>query len=167
MPEENNDKKPDELSIEEQLELQKIRMKAKFGNMMNSSGELGPKAELQWLQQIEKFEDAISGRKMVKVREVLKDIKIKPLNKISKEELEEELNELLNEMELYKVSLSILAETPPENVYKFIVDELLDYEMEDMRGLDTRLALLMKISIQMINTTLNRLSKTGLQDFAA
>lgn len=126
--------KPNELSIEEQLELQKIRMKAKFGSLFGSSGKLDPKAELEWLQQVENFEDAMNERKMVKVREVLKDIKIKPLNKIPKEEIEKELGKLLDEMEGKKVSLSILAETPPEDVYEFIVDELLDYEMQDMRG---------------------------------
>ena len=122
------------LTIEEQLELQKLRMKAKFGSLCESQNNMNAKAELAWLQHIEKFEDAINGNCKVSVKEVLGELKIKPFAEIPKEKLENELDELLNKMASKGIDLSILAETPASDIYNFITNELLDYEMDDMRG---------------------------------
>jgi len=49
---ENNEQNNPELSAEEELELQKLRMKAKFGSVFGGSENLSPEMELEWLKHI-------------------------------------------------------------------------------------------------------------------
>jgi len=123
-----------ELTPEDEIDLQKLRMKAKFGCTFGSSETLPPEIELQWLKNIEKFEDTCDNRKTVTVREILGDLKIKDPADIPKAELENALNDLLEKMSEKGISLDILADTPAIDIYNFIVNELLVYETEDMRG---------------------------------
>jgi hypothetical protein len=132
---ENNEQINPELSAEEEVELQKLRMKAKFGSFFGGSSEsLPPEAELAWLKHIESFEDAYSSMKRKTVREILGDLEIKRPEEIPADQLDNELNELLDKMAEKGVALDILCETPAEVILNFIIDELLPYETDDMSG---------------------------------
>ena len=131
---ENIDPNSLELSPEEEVDLQKLRMKAKFGRTFDSSEKLPTAIELQWLKNIEMFEDICDNRKTVTVRDILGDLKIKDPAGIPKAELENCLNDLLEKMSEKGILLDILADPPVIDIYNFIVNELLDFETEDMRG---------------------------------
>jgi hypothetical protein len=132
---ENNEHNNPELSPEEELELQKLRMKAKFGSFFGGSSEsLPPEAELEWLRHIEKFEDAYSSMKRLTVGEILGDLVIEKPQGIPEDQLEKELYDLLDKMAEKGIALDILCETPADVIFNFIIDELLPYETDDMRG---------------------------------
>jgi hypothetical protein len=132
---ENNEQNNPELSAEEELELQKLRMKAKFGSFFGGSSEsLPPEAELEWLKHIESFEDAYSSMKRITVREILGDLEVKKPENMTPDQQDKELYELLDKMAEKGVALDILCETPADVIFDFIIDELLPYETDDMRG---------------------------------
>jgi hypothetical protein len=134
MDEENEHNNPD-LSAEEELELQKLRMKAKFGSFFGESSEsLPPEAELEWLKHIESFEDAYSSMKRITVREILGDLEVKKPENMTPDQQDKELYDLLDKMAEKGVALDILCETPADVIFDFIIDELLPYETDDMRG---------------------------------
>lgn len=123
------------LSAEEELELQKLRMKAMFGAEIGGLGKLPPDMELEWLKQIEKFEDLHKNPKMVKIEEVLNDVEIKRPEELSAEETEVELKKIIEIMSERGIQLDYLEGTPATDIYSFIVNEFLPYEMDDMRGI--------------------------------
>ena len=131
---ENNEHNNPELSPEEELELQKLRMKAKFGSTVGGSENLPPEIELEWLKNIEKFEDASGSMKRVPVREILDGMIIKNPEDIPADQLQKELDDLLKKMAEKGIVLDILAKTPPIDIYNFIINELLPQVTDDMSG---------------------------------
>jgi hypothetical protein len=131
----NNEQNQPSLSPEEELELQKLRMKAKFGSLFGgSSGSLPPEAELEWLKHIEKFEDVYGSEKRITVREILGDLVIEKPQGLAEDQLDKELHDLLDKMAERGIALDILCETPADVIFDFIINELLPYETDDMRG---------------------------------
>ena len=131
---ENNEQNSPDLSAEEELELQKLRMKAKFGSVFGGSESLSPEMELEWLKQVESFEDAYSSMKRVTVREILGDLIIKNPEEIPEDQLDKELDDLLDKMSEKGVDLDIICETPAIDIYNFIINELLPHETDDLSG---------------------------------
>lgn len=122
----------DDLRLRNQL--RKIQLAAKYGAHF-SEGESKPpgKIEEQWLNYIEEFERQFAEEKRTTVRAFVGNPSFKSLSEIPSEQLERELSDVLDFLELHGVSVSFLTEVPDAEAYRFLTEELLNKEMDDIR----------------------------------
>lgn len=106
----------------------------KYGMMASyTDPAMPPDAESRWLDQMINFEEQWENAKRIPLREFLGNPTLKPLALIPAGEVEAELERLEGLMAWHGVVLDRLVETPAAEIYRFIVEELLDEEIDDVR----------------------------------
>jgi hypothetical protein len=94
--------------------------------------KLTPELEAQWLDNIEEFERQFENAQQVPVRDIIGSPSFKPLADISPGDLEAELDLALDQLAEHGIVVDFLYDVDPAEAYRFIVEELLDEEVEDI-----------------------------------
>lgn len=124
-------KSSDELSTEN--ELMKLKMMAEFGGDFVGGDDIPPDIENQFLKQILNFHKLHDNSKVTTVYKYIGEPEYNHVHDLSDKEVVKELKHLMKLMEKNGVSLTVLAETPKREVYRFITEELFKHEIEDIK----------------------------------
>jgi hypothetical protein len=124
-------KSADELGTEN--ELMKLKMMAEFGGNFMGSEDIPPEVENQFLKQIISFHKQHENSKITTVYSFIGEPEYNHVNDMNDKEVARELKRLLKIMEKNGVSLSVLAETPKREIYRFLTEELFKHEIEDVK----------------------------------
>ena len=114
-------------------ELMKLKMMAEFGGNFIGSEDIPPEVENQFLKQIINFHKQHESSHLITVHKFIGEPGYNHVNDMSDKQVEKELKRLLKIMEKSGVSLSVLAETPKREVYRFVTEELFKHEIEDVK----------------------------------
>ena len=123
-------------------ELEKLKMKAELGaSFFEGNADLPPEIEAQWLKNVRAYEENYENMKPQKIRDVLGDPTLIPVSEISDENIEAELERMKELMGSKGIILDHDKEVPMKELYRFIVDEMMDHEtdMFDMPGWQTHI----------------------------
>lgn len=109
-------------------------LERKYG-MRSSHGDsrLEPEAEGEFLDYVEEFERQYQSAKRTTVRDMAGRPDVKPLSELTSEELDSELFLLLKRLEAHSIEVDFLCEVEPAEQYRFLTEELLNEEMDDIR----------------------------------
>ncbi len=98
-----------------------------------SNPDLPPEIEAQWLNYVEEFERQYENATQIPLRQFVGFPSIRPLADIPTSEVEAELDRLLDLLAEHSVYVDFLNDVEVEEAYRFISEELLDEEIDDMR----------------------------------
>ncbi|HRG87844.1 MAG TPA: hypothetical protein PLW44_02420 [Chitinophagales bacterium] len=124
-------KSTEELGTEN--ELLKLKMMAEFGGDFMGSEDLPPEIENQFLKQVINFHKKHDSSEVISVYKFIGEPEYNHVNDLSDKEVDKELKRLTRIMSKNGVALSVLAETPKREVYRFITEELFKHEIENIR----------------------------------
>lgn len=113
--------------------LKKKALEEKYGAHFSEFKELPPEMENQWLNSIEEFEKQFDNAKRTTVWEYMAKPDYKAADELKPHEISNELNRLFELMEENNINLSTLCEVEDAELYRFITEELFQYEMDDIR----------------------------------
>jgi hypothetical protein len=109
-------------------------LEKKYGmQSSHSDSELDPEIEGDFLDHVEEFERQYQSAKRTTVREMAGRPDVKPLSELTPEELDSELFLLLKRLEAHSIEVDFLCEVEPAEQYRFLTEELLNEEMDDIR----------------------------------
>lgn len=98
---------------------------------MNS--RLSPEAQNEWLDYVLEFERQFENAPIITVRERIGSPPIQPVTEIPLYALEEAVNNLLDLLAEHGIVVDFMGEWDDLAAYRFITEELLDEEMDDIR----------------------------------
>jgi hypothetical protein len=114
-------------------ELMKIKLKAQYGDafQMDSSAELSPDVENQFLKNILAFEESYNKGDFITVYDRIGKPDYKPAEEMSETELKEAVEQLLELLQQHQINLDF-TDGPYDDatVYRFITEELFSQEIE-------------------------------------
>ena len=114
-------------------ELMKLKMMAEFGGDFVGSDDIPPDVENQFLKQIISFHKQHESSGLTTVYQFIGEPEYNHVNDMSDKEVAKELKRLTNLMDKSGVSLSVLADTPKREIYRFITEELFKHEIENVK----------------------------------
>jgi hypothetical protein len=134
MEEDKNELTPEE-KIRQENDLLKLKMMAEQGAKFfeGSETELSPTIENQWLNYIQNFEELHKNAKKISVYKLIGEPAFEAEEDLDDASITNKLNELLEYMGEHGVCLDYMDGYDDRVIYKFIVDELFSYEMDDVR----------------------------------
>jgi hypothetical protein len=97
------------------------------------SEDMSPQAEGEWLDTITEFERQFESARQITIRERIGNPQLRPLAEIPEFELEDELDRLLGVLFENNIAIDFLHEQSDREMYRFITEELLDEETDDIR----------------------------------
>jgi hypothetical protein len=126
----------------EQLEMERVQkakrwqeLSKRFGAAPNRQNPyLCPEDERSFVRQLEQLDYTIAHPTYLTVHAYLGYPIVKPRVEIKPDNLADELDALLEYLHLNYIAVDFLCDVSDEEAYRFIVDELLDENIEDMRG---------------------------------
>ena len=124
-------KSTEELGTEN--ELMKLKMMAEFGGNFVGSDDIPPDVENQFLKQIINFHKKHESSGLTTVYKYIGEPEYNHVNDMGDKEITKELRRLTKLMDKNGVSLSVLAETPKRDIYRFITEELFKHEIENVK----------------------------------
>jgi hypothetical protein len=115
-------------------EIKKMKISLENGGLFFSSPDhnLSPELESQFLDNIRKFEDAISNNKMVLIYDLIGKPKFRPVNEIQDDEITKELERLNKLLGKKHVEVGHIYEVEEREMYRFITEDLFVQEIDDM-----------------------------------
>jgi len=114
-------------------EAKKKEIEKKFGARFGEGEEKLPaEIEARWLDNIEQFELQSQNAKRVTVRERVGNPEFKPFDQVPTEQLRAELDKILDYLESHGVGVDFICDVPVDTAYKFILDEIMDHEIDDI-----------------------------------
>lgn len=115
-------------------ESKKRELEEKYGaDFSTSESKASPEIESQFLQHIEEFEQQYQNAGRVTVRQFVGDPVFKKPEEIPGDQLETELTTVLEHLAQHNVQIDFLCDVPLGERYRFIIEELLDKETDDIR----------------------------------
>jgi hypothetical protein len=112
----------------------KKQMEEEFGASFGSGDEaLDPALESEWLNYMEEFERQFENAQRIPLRKYLGNPVVKPSAEVSDEALEAELDAFYDLLTDNNVALDCICEVPDRELYRFIVEEFLNEEIDDIR----------------------------------
>ncbi len=115
-------------------EAKKSELQQKYGaTFLAGDPKLPPDIESQWLSNIEEFEQKFESAETTTVRKFVGDPVLRPLGEIPKGKLGEELHLVLNLLDANDIIVHFGHEVSPAEKYRFLAEELMDVEMQDIR----------------------------------
>lgn len=115
-------------------EAKKRSLEERFGGKFSSTGpELPPEVEAEWLENIEEFERQFEQAAQITVGRYIGDPVLRRFGDIPPCEVEAELDRLLEILVSNNIEVHFDASVPFGERYKFITEELLKEEMDDIR----------------------------------
>ena len=137
----NEDENQEELRQEN--ELKKLKLRAEFGAKFmdddKENSDIPAEVESQFLDYVQKFEEAAARKEVKKVKEVLGNPSFKKLEELSDTQLSDELEKILEFMSLHNLKLDVIYEVEDREIYRFITEELMGVEIDiiDVPGMNT------------------------------
>lgn len=105
----------------------------KYGAIIGKGdSDLPPEIEFDWLRRIEEYEDKHRTALIVTVRDFVGDPDFQPLESIPPERLKQSIDSVLDHLAAYNVSVDCVAPVEPADLYRFLTEELMNEEMEDV-----------------------------------
>ncbi len=98
-----------------------------------SNPDLSPEIEAQWLNYVEEFERQFENATRIPLREYVGSPSTVSLADIPDSEVEAELDRLLDLLAEHSIYVDFLNDIEIEEAYRFISEEILDEEIDDMR----------------------------------
>jgi len=95
--------------------------------------ELPPEVEGEWLDYVAEFERQFEEAEQITIREFIGNPVIKPLADIAEEDLAAELEQLFDLLIENGIHLDFLTDVDEQEMYRFIAEEFLDEEMDNIR----------------------------------
>jgi len=110
-------------------------LRDKFGMQAEyTNPELSPEEEISWLDSVLEFEQQFENVKTITVRERIGDPEVKPLADIPLYALEQATTDLLDFLAENGVGVDFLGDFDAIAAYRYLTEELLDEEIDDLRG---------------------------------
>ncbi|MGA9118979.1 MAG: hypothetical protein WB699_06400 [Bacteroidota bacterium] len=124
----------DEERIQKTLnEAKKRELEERYGGSFHpADSELPPEVEADWLQSIEEFERIFENAEVTTVRKFLGNPYIAPLAEIPDDRIGRELDRVIDLLEDQGIVIHFCAPIPDEEAYRFISEELLEMETDDI-----------------------------------
>ena len=114
-------------------EAKKHEIEEKYGGTFHSCDpNLPPELEADWLRSIEEFERQFAAAKQTTVRRYIGSPPVIPLAQIPPSELKRALGALLALLESHNVIVHFGRTVSDSEAYRFLTEELLDHEMDDI-----------------------------------
>ncbi|MDP1675903.1 MAG: nuclear transport factor 2 family protein [Bacteroidota bacterium] len=114
-------------------EAKKKEIKEKFdASFVKTDNTLPPDIESQWLNYIEEFELQFENAKRISVRTFVGNPSFPPLSEIPEHRLHQELLNVLRYLSVHNVNVDFICEVPDTEAYRFVTEELLDLETDDI-----------------------------------
>ena len=115
-------------------ESKKRDLEEKYGaHFSEGESQLPPEIEAQFLQNVEQFEQQYKQSERLTLRQFIGDPSFTSLKDIPTGQLEPKLESVLEKLEENGVVIDFLCDVPLEERYRFITEELLDEEIDDIR----------------------------------
>jgi hypothetical protein len=127
---------PEEYNIRTENDIKKLKLTAEHGLDLERSfveSDLPPEVEGQFLDYIKQWEDQYAQRKMTTVGERLGNPTFTRVSDLSAEEVKPALKNAITLLNEQNVKLDTLCEVDDVELYRFITEELLQVEMNDIR----------------------------------
>ena len=132
----NNPKDP-QLNRQEDLtaenNLLKLKLGLEHGMQMADTGSLSPEIENQWLKHVYAFEQQYKDARRIKLYDYLGRPEFRKWDSLAPEEIGRELQRLQSILAANNVQVDCICKYDDAVIYKFITEELLAHEMDDMR----------------------------------
>lgn len=110
-------------------------LRDKFGMQAGyTNPKLPPEEEIAWLDSVLEFERQFENVKIVTVRERIGNPDIKPLDEIPLYALGQAVDDLLHLLAENGVGVDFLGDFDDIAAYRYLTEELLDEEIDDLRG---------------------------------
>ena len=109
-------------------------LEEKFGaSFHKGDAELPADVEADWLEQLETFEEQMENAERVPIRQYIGNPTLRPPAAVPADEIASELAQALDLLAAHGIAIDVLAEVEDAELYRFIVEELLDEETDDVR----------------------------------
>lgn len=133
---------PDEHKLDEmRRRIQELLIQAKREQLRDEFGmqfdyadpQLSPEAHNEWLDSILEFERQFENAQRITIRERIGNPPVTPVENIPLYALEEAVNNLLDLLAEHGIVIDFMGDWDDLAAYRFITDELLDKETDDIR----------------------------------
>jgi hypothetical protein len=115
-------------------ETKKRNLEQRYGGRFSSTGpDLPPEIEAEWLDNIEEFERQFEQAAQTTVGKYVGNPVVSRLEAIAPDNIEEELGRLVEILASNNVEVHFNVSVPVGERYRFITEELLKEEMDDIR----------------------------------
>lgn len=114
-------------------EILKMKIQAETGASFGAAKELPPELENQFLQNVQRFEDAWRTAATRKIYDLIGRPAFRLAEEMDDSEIPAASQTLLGIMESHGIRLDVLCSYEPRVIYRFITEELFEYETEDMQ----------------------------------
>lgn len=117
-------------------ELKKIKLALEHGLDLDKSqisSDLPSEVEGQFLDYMQMWEDQYAQQKRISIFRFVGEPSFRPVAEISDDEIEVELARVHEVINAHGVHLDCLCEVAPREVYRFITEELMNKETDDIR----------------------------------
>lgn len=115
-------------------EAKKEELRQKYGaTFMAVDSGIPPYIESQWLSNIEEFEQKFESAEITTVGKFIGSPVLRPLGEIPPGRLEKEVRRVLSVLGANDIVVYFGREVSPAEKYRFLVEELMDVEMQEIR----------------------------------
>lgn len=97
------------------------------------ASQLSPEIENEWLDYLLEFERQFEQAKLTTVRERIGNPDLQPLSDLPLDQVDEAGEALLELLAAYGIAIDFLGDVADAEVYRYLTEELLDEEMDDIR----------------------------------
>ncbi len=139
----DNQNKNEHENLRQENELKKLKLRAEFGAEFmeddQDESDIPAEIESQFLDYVEKFEEAAAKKEVKKVKAILGNPKFKKPEDFDDATLSQELDKVMEFMALHNIQLDVIYEVDKREIYRFIMEELLEEEVNvvDIPGMNT------------------------------
>lgn len=115
-------------------EKKKRELEEQYGMIFSDEEtELPPEVEGEWLDYVAEFERQFEEAEPITIREFIGNPVVRPLAEMADDDLEAELEQLFDLLIENGIHLDFLTDVDEKEVYRFITEEFLDEEMDNIR----------------------------------
>jgi hypothetical protein len=116
------------------IQAKREQLRDEFGMQLDHvDSRLSPEAHNEWLDYVLEFECQIENAPRITVRQRIGNPQIEPVENIPFYALEEVVDDLLDLLAEHGIVIDFMGDWDYLGAYRFITDELLDEEMDDIR----------------------------------
>jgi hypothetical protein len=110
------------------------RLRDEYGmEFEHTDARLSPEAKNEWLDHVLDFERQFEQAGRITVRERIGDPPIRPLGDLPPYGVEEAVTALLDLLAAHDIAVDFLGDVDATETYRYLTEELLDQEMDDIR----------------------------------
>ncbi|MBX2903303.1 MAG: hypothetical protein KF872_07070 [Chitinophagales bacterium] len=119
--------------LSEENDFLKLKMMAEFGGEFISDTPVPPEVENIFLKQIQKIQRAHAQAETMSIHKMLGEPDFPPIKDLGKKDLKKQLKLLLSTLKKHNISVNHYPTVAPEELYRFITEELFPREVEKMK----------------------------------